>query len=102
VTYFPTDAEATTGNDDAGAKWFARITKINLDGSVNLAVLEGDGGNLAKTSVSESDNKGGFSFIVVGGESHAGEAHPEPAPGPAAVPTQLPRAVSDLQRVRSR
>ena len=68
VTYFPTDAQAATGNDDAGAKWFARITKTNLDGSVNLAVEEGDGGRLALTVISEGDRKGFYSFRVVGGE----------------------------------
>lgn len=67
VTYFPTDAEAATGNDDAGANWFARITKVNLDGTVNLHVLEGDGGFIAKTSVSQADRKGGFSFRTIGG-----------------------------------
>lgn len=68
VSYFATDAEAAAASDDAGAKWFGRITKINLDGTVNLAVDQGDGARLAKTSVSEADRKGGFSFRVVGGE----------------------------------
>lgn len=67
ATYYPTDAEAATGNDDAGAEWPATITKVNLDGTVNLHVLEGDGGFIAKTNVSENDRKGGFSFRVRGG-----------------------------------
>lgn len=68
VTYFATDAEAAAGNDDDGAKWFARITKINLDGTVNLHVLEGDGGFIALTDISEGDRKGFFSFRTIGGE----------------------------------
>lgn len=62
VSYFPTDAEAATGNGDADDVWQAQITRSNPDGTVNLHVLEADGGELAKTDVEESNEKGGFSF----------------------------------------
>lgn len=61
VTYRPTDAEASTGGDSAGALWPARITKVNAT-SVNLFVHEADGTVIAKTSVSQGGAKGQYSF----------------------------------------
>lgn len=63
VQYQPTDAEAATGNDVADARWPARITKVNSDGSVHLFVHEADGTAVAKTSVVRGGGKGQFSFI---------------------------------------
>ena len=64
VAYFPTDAEAATGNDDSDAEWEGTITKTNSDGTVNLHVKEGDGGIIAKTDVEKGNVKGGFSFTT--------------------------------------
>lgn len=64
VAYFPTDAEASTGNGDAGDVWDAAITKTNPDGTVNLHVKEADGGLLARTDVLRTNVKGGFSFTT--------------------------------------
>ena len=64
VAYFPTDAEAATGNDDAGAVWEGTITKTNSDGTVNLQAKEGDGGILARTDVLRTNVKGGYSFTT--------------------------------------
>jgi hypothetical protein len=63
VQYQPTDAEATTGSDVAGALWPATIVKVNADGTVNLHVHEADGTVIAKTSVSQGVGKGNFSFV---------------------------------------
>ncbi len=60
VTYFPTDAEAATGNGSAGDHWTATITNVNADGTVNLSVHEADGGFIAKTDVARGQNKGQF------------------------------------------
>lgn len=62
VTYYPTDAEATTGNGSAGDAWTARITAVNSDDTVNLCVFEADGGVIAKTDVVNGSQKGQFSF----------------------------------------
>ncbi len=62
VTYFPTDAEAAAGGGDADDEFHASIARSNPDGTVNLHVVEADGGLLAKTDVEESNEKGGFSF----------------------------------------
>jgi hypothetical protein len=64
VAYFPTDAEAATGNDDVDAVWDASITGTNPDGTVNLHIKEGDGGTIAKLNVERSNEKGGFSFTT--------------------------------------
>ena len=65
VDYFPTDAEAATGNGDVDDVWDATITAVNDDGTANLQVKEADGGLLAKTDVSRSNEKGGYSFNAV-------------------------------------
>lgn len=67
VSYLATDAEATTASDNAGAKWPATIVKTNRDGTVNLLVQSGNGTALAKTSVTQTDRKGGYSLRVAGG-----------------------------------
>lgn len=67
VTYFPTDAEASAGGGSAGDAWFGRITKVNVDSTVNIAVAEADGGALAKMNISRTQRKGGFDFRQVGG-----------------------------------
>jgi len=64
VAYFPTDAEAATGNGDVDEVWEATITRTNTDGTVNLHVLEADGGELARLNVERSTEKGGFSFTT--------------------------------------
>ncbi len=66
VVYRPTDAQAATGNDDNGALWSAKITKVLADGSVNLHVLEGDGGFIPVAAAIESQQKGGFTLIGLG------------------------------------
>lgn len=60
VTYFPTDAEATTGGGAAGDQWDATITAVNSDDTVNLHVLEADGTVIAKTSVAKGTGKGAY------------------------------------------
>ena len=60
VSYFPTDAEATAGNGNAGDIWRATITAVNPDGTVNLTVHEADGGIIAKTDVPRGQQKGQF------------------------------------------
>lgn len=62
VTYFPTDAEAATGNGNAGDQWKATITALNADNTVNLSVHEADGGFIAKTDVPRGQRKGQFDF----------------------------------------
>jgi hypothetical protein len=62
VRYFATDAEAAAVTDDAGAAWVATIVRVNRDGSVNLLVQRGNGTTLAKTSVTQTDRKGGYAF----------------------------------------
>lgn len=67
VTYYPTDAEAATGNGDAGDAWYATITKVNQDGTANLNVKESDGGIVAVTDVPRGIRKGEYDFAVRGG-----------------------------------
>jgi hypothetical protein len=67
VTYYPTDAEAATGNGDAGDAWYATITKVNADDTVNLNVKEADGGIVAVTDIPRGIRKGEFDFAVRGG-----------------------------------
>lgn len=67
VTYFPTDAEAATGNGDAGDAWIAVVTRVNADDTVNLNVKEADGGIVAVTNASRGVRKGEFDFGVRGG-----------------------------------
>lgn len=62
VVYRPTDAEASTGNGNNGDTWAGWISAVNSDGTVNLAVLEADGGWIAKTDVAEGTGKGTFSY----------------------------------------
>lgn len=62
VRYLATDAEASAVSDTAGAAWIATIVKVNRDGTVNLLVQRSNGTTLAKTSVSQSDRKGGYMF----------------------------------------
>ena len=69
VVYRPTDAEASTGGDNAGATWKAWITRVLANGTVNLHVLEGDGTTIAKTGVSRGERKGEFQTIGLGPES---------------------------------
>lgn len=63
VTYFPTAAEATAGGGVAGDSWTATITDVLADGTVNLNVLEADGGILAVTAVSKGTGAGTFNPI---------------------------------------
>jgi len=65
VTYFPTDAQAATGNGQAGDSWRATITAVAQTGLVNLSVHEADGGFIALTGIAETARKGGF--VAVGG-----------------------------------
>ena len=67
VAYFPTDAEAATGNGGAGESWPATITATNPDGTANLNVLEADGGFIAKTDVTQGERKGEYSLRNLGG-----------------------------------
>lgn len=60
VSYLPTDVEATAGGGNAGDEWAAKITAVNSDGSVNLAVDEADGTSIAKTSVVKGEQKGQY------------------------------------------
>lgn len=60
VAYFPTDAEASTGNGNAGDNWSATITNVNTDGTVNLSVHEADGGFIALTDIARGQQKGQF------------------------------------------
>ena len=62
VTYLPTDAEASTGNGNAGDEWPATITAVALDGTVNLSVHEADGGFIAKLAVAQGEQKGQFTL----------------------------------------
>lgn len=64
VTYYPTDSEASTGNGAAGDAWSARITNVNSDGTVNLAVFEADGGLIAKTDVERGGKKGQYDLLA--------------------------------------
>lgn len=59
-TYFPSDAEAATGNGSAGDHWAATITAANIDGTANLSVHEADGGFIAKADVVRGQAKGQF------------------------------------------
>jgi hypothetical protein len=68
VSYFPTDAEASAGGGEAGDTWFARIAKVNADGSVNLNVIQGDGSELALTDIARGQRKG--TFGLRGGITH--------------------------------
>ncbi|HEY5550559.1 MAG TPA: hypothetical protein VIK52_01625 [Opitutaceae bacterium] len=63
VTYLPTDAEAATGNGNAGDQWAAVITAVLANGTVNLFVYEADGTAIAKTGVSRGGSKGSFDVI---------------------------------------
>lgn len=63
VFYYPSAAEAATGNGNAGDAWAATITRVNSDGSVNLSVHEADGGFIAKTSVPKGSGTGVFALI---------------------------------------
>ncbi len=66
VNYRPTDAQATTGNGNAGDVWSARITAVNADSTVNLFVYEADGGFVALTDISEGSTKGTFDTLGAG------------------------------------
>ena len=61
VTYFPTDAEAATGNGATGDQWPATITRVNADSTVNLSVHEADGGFIAKLNVARGVGVGTYS-----------------------------------------
>lgn len=63
VTYFPTDAQASTGNGSAGDQWPAVITRVLADGTVNLSVDEADGGVLAVTAISKGTTKGTYNPV---------------------------------------
>jgi hypothetical protein len=71
VSYFPTDAEAATGNGDAGCTFPATITEINADGTVQLHVLEADGGFITKASVVIGTQKGQCSVVFGTAAAHA-------------------------------
>jgi len=63
VTYFPTDAQAATGNGSAGDSWLATVTAVAQTGLVNLSVHEADGGFIALTGIAQSGRKGGFATV---------------------------------------
>lgn len=60
VAYYPTAAEETTYGQVG--PYVAHITKVNADGTVNLAVNAPTGADLAKTSVKQTSTRGGFSI----------------------------------------
>lgn len=68
VSYFPTDAEASTGGDAAGVTWPATLAKVFADGTVNLNALQGDGVRLDVTGVAQGQRKG--EFDLRGGIAH--------------------------------
>jgi hypothetical protein len=64
VTYRPTDAEAATGNGEVDDEWHATISRVNADGTVNLSVLEADGGFIALTDIAQGQVKGTFDVLT--------------------------------------
>lgn len=66
VIYLPTDAEAATGNGNAGDQWAAVVTAVLADGTVNLFVYEADGTAIAKTGVSRGGAKGSYDVAGLG------------------------------------
>lgn len=64
VAYFPTDAEAVTGNGSSGDAWPATISNVNTDGTVNLSVIEADGGLIAKLNVARGTTVGTYNATV--------------------------------------
>lgn len=63
VAYYPTSAEVTTYSQVG--PYVGEITKVNKDGTVNLAVNTPTGVQLAKTSVKQTSRAGGFSLRTV-------------------------------------
>jgi hypothetical protein len=74
VTYLPTDGEAGGISDPGG--WVAKIVNVNVDGSVDLHVVKGDGTSMAKTLVHRGAQQGNYSILPPTGVSVAHPAIP--------------------------